>query len=52
MDAGLNIASSAMTALQNQPLTAQTGFKNDAAMDKAMARGQGRASRVTPQKTK
>ena len=35
MDTGLNIAGGAMTALQNQPLTAATGFKNDAAMDKA-----------------
>jgi Rod binding domain-containing protein len=35
MDAGINIASSAMTALQNQPLAAQTRFKNEAAMDKA-----------------
>ncbi len=35
MDAGMNIAGSALTALQNQPLTAQTHFKNEAAMDKA-----------------
>jgi Rod binding domain-containing protein len=35
MDAGMNIAGSAMTALQNQPLAAPAGFKNDAAMDKA-----------------
>jgi Rod binding domain-containing protein len=35
MDAGMNIAVGAMTALQNRPLTATSGFKNDAAMDKA-----------------
>ena len=35
MDAGMNIGAAAMTALQNRPLTAATGFKNDAAMDKA-----------------
>ena len=35
MDAGSNIAASAMTALQNQPLTASLSFKDDAAMDKA-----------------
>ena len=35
MDAGSNIAASAMTALQNQPLTAATSFKDQAAMDKA-----------------
>ena len=35
MDAGNNIAASAMTALQNQPLTAATSFKDQAAMDKA-----------------
>jgi len=35
MDAGNNIAASAMTALQNQPLTASPSFKDQAAMDKA-----------------
>jgi peptidoglycan hydrolase FlgJ len=35
MDAGMDIAGSAMTALQNQPLAAVTKFGNDAAMDKA-----------------
>jgi len=35
MDTGINIGASAMTALQNQPLTAAKGFKNEAAMDKA-----------------
>jgi Rod binding domain-containing protein len=38
MDSGMNIADSALTALQNQPLTAQTRFRNDAAMDKAARR--------------
>jgi flagellar protein FlgJ len=32
---GTDIGMGAMTALQNQPLTATTGFKNEAAMDKA-----------------
>ena len=35
MDTGTNIAASAMTALQNQPLTAPLSFKDNAAMDKA-----------------
>ena len=35
MDSGNNIAASAMTALQNQPLAAATSFKDPAAMDKA-----------------
>ena len=32
---GTDIGMGALTALQNQPLTATTGFKNEAAMDKA-----------------
>jgi Rod binding domain-containing protein len=35
MDTGTNIATSAMTALQNQPLTAPLSFKDNAMMDKA-----------------
>jgi len=35
MDAGMNIANSALTALQNQPLSTARSFPNDAAMDKA-----------------
>jgi Rod binding domain-containing protein len=35
MDTGMNIADPALTALRNQPLTAQTRFQNEAAMDKA-----------------
>jgi Rod binding domain-containing protein len=35
MDTGMNIGTSALTALQNQPLTATKGFKDQAAMDKA-----------------
>ena len=35
MDAGMNIADSAMTALQNQPLATMGKGASDAAMDKA-----------------
>ena len=35
MDAATNIAGSALTALQNRPLTAATKFANQGAMDKA-----------------
>ena len=35
MDTGMDIAGSAMTALQNQPLTAVKKFGSDAEMDKA-----------------
>ena len=35
METGMNIGTSALTALQNQPLTATRTFKDAAAMDKA-----------------
>jgi Rod binding domain-containing protein len=41
METGMNIGTSALTALQNQPLASAKGLKDQAAMDKAAKQFEG-----------